>query len=50
VADSLIAATREEMRRADGIAGVGGVDGNGGVDGVGGNGGNELAPCLGPPR
>jgi hypothetical protein len=41
VADSVIPATREEMRRVDDLDGVDSADC---VDG------NGLAPCLGPPR
>jgi hypothetical protein len=44
VADSVIAATREEMPRVDGVDGVDGVDTADCVDG------NGLAPYLGPPR
>jgi hypothetical protein len=47
VADSVMAATREEMRRLDDVAGVDDVDGVDAADCVDGNG---LAPCLGPPR
>jgi hypothetical protein len=47
VADSVIAATREEMRRVDDVDDMDGVDGVDTADCVDGNG---LAPCLGPPR